>query len=70
MPLLMCLLCFPLSFLHDSHDPLWQSPYVCGCLAGNQLCLVLASFQVADFGLSLKMDHMETHISSVWQGTM
>ena len=26
--------------------------------------------QVADFGLSLQMDHMETHISSVFQGTM
>ncbi len=26
--------------------------------------------KVADFGLSLKMDHMETHISAVYQGTM
>ncbi|KAL6760519.1 kinase-like domain-containing protein [Haematococcus lacustris] len=26
--------------------------------------------KVADFGLSLKMEHMETHISSVFQGTM
>ncbi|KAJ9524730.1 hypothetical protein QJQ45_024366 [Haematococcus lacustris] len=26
--------------------------------------------KVADFGLSLKMDHLETHISSVFQGTM
>ncbi len=26
--------------------------------------------KVADFGLSLKMDHLETHISAVYQGTM
>ena len=26
--------------------------------------------KVGDFGLSLKIDHMETHISQVYQGTM
>ena len=26
--------------------------------------------KVGDFGLSLKMDHTETHISHVYQGTM
>jgi serine/threonine protein kinase len=26
--------------------------------------------QVGDFGLSLKMDHLETHMSNVFQGTM
>lgn len=26
--------------------------------------------QVADFGLSVKMDHMETHLSNTFQGTM
>jgi hypothetical protein len=32
--------------------------------------LVIDGSQVGDFGLALKMDHMETHISSVFQGTM
>lgn len=26
--------------------------------------------QVADFGLSTKMDHLETHVSSMFQGTL
>ncbi len=35
------------------------------------LCTVnLVLPQVADFGLSLKMEHMQTHISSTFQGTM
>jgi serine/threonine protein kinase len=29
-----------------------------------------ALLQVGDFGLSLKMDHLETHVSNVYQGTM
>jgi len=28
------------------------------------------SAKVADFGLSVKMDHMETHMSNTFQGTM
>lgn len=31
---------------------------------------MLACLQVGDFGLSIKMDHMETHISAVFQGTL
>jgi len=27
----------------------------------------LASLQVADFGLAVKMDHMETHLSNAFQ---
>jgi hypothetical protein len=33
-------------------------------------CASLAALQVGDFGLSLKMDHTDTHISSVYQGTL
>lgn len=28
---------------------------------------VLVSLQVADFGLAVKMDHMETHLSNAFQ---
>lgn len=33
-------------------------------------CALWSLLQVGDFGLSLKMDHMETHVSNVYQGTL
>jgi hypothetical protein len=36
----------------------------------SALLPLLLLVQVGDFGLSLKMDHTDTHISSVYQGTL